>query len=101
MNIELTVDEMRIEELEKEIAELKEQIKNRDDTLKAWFDTSEKIESEIGPVFIDSMKSFLRTCENGGMPHKRTKIVLRALEAYIPLYLGPTLLPILRGMSKK
>ena len=69
-------------------------------TLAAWFNEKNVVEEALIQIFLESVKSFLRTCENGGMPQKNTKIVMNAMESYAPLYLGVTVLPVLHEIAK-
>lgn len=81
-----------------EIERLREEARDARDTLSAWFDLSEKAETEIEPVLMDCLKTYLQRSRNGGMPEDKANIAETVLSDMIRLYAGKALVPVLRGI---
>jgi hypothetical protein len=67
-------------------------------TLSHFFDLSKQTDEQLEPVFMNAVQGYLRTSRSGGMPKKQSDLVETTMRDFCRLYLGQTVLPVLRSI---
>ena len=82
-----------------EIERLREERKNAQSTLSAWFDLSKKAEEAGASILAAALDTWLHRAAIGGMPSKHADIVRNVVGEAAHLYLWNALVPVLRTIT--
>lgn len=84
-----------------EIERLREERKNAQSTLSAWFDLSKKAEEAGASILEAALDTWLRRASSGGMPSEQADIVRNVVTDAARLYLWHALVPVLRTLDEE
>ena len=88
-----------IERLRSRVAELETKLEGAKQSLNSFFSMKIRAEEEGTKVLDESISTYLRRAENGGMPDEDVDLVRSVVNDAARIYLWNALVPIIRGIA--